>query len=182
MKLTRYAPCYVALASSISTMLANVIHDEPGGSLSDCDKDDKDEIIEGHLKGDDEDESEDGFFVPNGYLSENEGVQADEMESDELVEEVRNLPDSQKQLPSEEFCTLLWQQKCFNSLTEHVLKKNQPLIISNLMHEKTTLSLVEELTGIEKLERLCLQTLSIRPLPDVPSIKISFQYDAVDVM
>ncbi|KAL0322277.1 UNVERIFIED_CONTAM: Chromatin assembly factor 1 subunit FAS1 [Sesamum calycinum] len=180
MKLTRYAPCYVALASSISTMLANVIHDELGESLSDCDKDDKDETIEGHLKGDDEDESGDGFFVPDGYLSKNEGVQTDEMESDELVEEVRNLPDSQKQLPSEEFCTLLRQQKYLHSLTEHALKKEPTLIISNLMHEETTLSLAEELKGIEKLERLCLRTLSIRPLPDVPSIKISVQNDAVD--
>ncbi|KAL0402656.1 UNVERIFIED_CONTAM: Chromatin assembly factor 1 subunit FSM [Sesamum latifolium] len=166
MKLIRYAPSYVVLASSISTLLANVIHvcsfplrnqvvkarhpfakdpdidyemdsdekweeDEPGESLSDCDKDDEDEIAEGHLKGDDENESEDGFFVPDGYLSENEGVQADEMESDELVEE-------------------------------------------------TTFSPAEELTGIEKLERLCLQTLSIRPLPDIPSIEISVQNDVVD--
>ncbi|KAL0302919.1 UNVERIFIED_CONTAM: Chromatin assembly factor 1 subunit FAS1 [Sesamum radiatum] len=154
--------------------------DEPGESLSDCDKDDEDENTEGHLKGDDEDESEDGFFVPDGYLSENEGVQADEMESDELVEEVRNLPDSQKQLPSEEFCTLLRQQKYLNSVTEHALKKNQPLIISNLMHEKTTLSPSEELTGIEKLERLCLQTLSICPMPDIPSIEISVQNDVVN--
>ncbi|XP_011077120.1 chromatin assembly factor 1 subunit FAS1 isoform X3 [Sesamum indicum] len=154
--------------------------DEPGESLSDCDKDDEDGITEGHLKGDDEDESEDGFFVPDGYLSENEGVQADEMESDELVEEVRNLPDSQKQIPSEEFCTLLRQQKYLNSLTEHALKKNQPLIISNLMHEKTTLSPAEELTGTEKLERLCLQTLSICPLPDIPSIEISVKNDVID--
>lgn len=45
---------------------------EPGESLSDCDKDDEDESIEEHSKVDDEDESEDGFFVPDGYLSENE--------------------------------------------------------------------------------------------------------------
>ncbi|KAK4433075.1 Chromatin assembly factor 1 subunit FAS1 [Sesamum alatum] len=48
------------------------------------------------------------------------------------------------------------------------------------MHEKTTLSPAEELIGIEKLERVCLQALSIRPLPDSPSIEISVQHDVVN--
>lgn len=47
--------------------------EDPGESLSDCDKDDEGESLEeGCSKSDDEDESEDGFFVPDGYLSENE--------------------------------------------------------------------------------------------------------------
>ncbi|KAI3470376.1 hypothetical protein Pfo_027039 [Paulownia fortunei] len=154
--------------------------DEPGESLSDCDKDDEDESMEGHLKDDDEDESEDGFFVPDGYLSENEGVKADELESGDLVEEVRNPPNSEQQVQSEEFCALLWQQKYLNNLTEHALKKNQPLVILNLMHEKTTLLSVEELTGTEKLERMCLQTLSIRPLPGFLDTEISIHNDVVD--
>lgn len=46
--------------------------EDPGESLSDCDKDDEEESVEeGCLKGDD-DESEDDFMVPDGYLSENE--------------------------------------------------------------------------------------------------------------
>lgn len=45
--------------------------EEPGESLSDCDKD-EDEMLEEDPKADDEDESDDGFFVPDGYLSENE--------------------------------------------------------------------------------------------------------------
>ncbi|GFP95779.1 chromatin assembly factor 1 subunit fas1 [Phtheirospermum japonicum] len=148
--------------------------EEPGESLSDCDKEDEDEKMEGHLKGDDdEDESEDGFFVPDGYLSENEGAHADEMECDELVEEVRNLPVSETSVQSEEFYTLLRRQKYLNSLTEQALRKNQPLIILNLMHEKIAMLPAEELTGIEKLEQMCLQALSIRPLPDFPHIKIS---------
>ncbi|KAL0403392.1 UNVERIFIED_CONTAM: Chromatin assembly factor 1 subunit FAS1 [Sesamum radiatum] len=153
--------------------------DEPGESLSDSEKDEEDESAEGHLKDNDEEESEDGFFVPDGYLSENEGVKAGEVESDDLVEEVRNLPNSEQQVQSEEFCTLLRQQKYLKNLTEHALKKNQPLIILNLMHEKTT-SLAEELTGTEKLERMCLQTLSMRPLPGFPDIEISAHNDAVD--
>lgn len=49
-----------------------VSQEEPGESLSDCDKDEEEESCEGCTKGDDEDESEDGFLVPDGYLSENE--------------------------------------------------------------------------------------------------------------
>ncbi|XP_021893690.1 chromatin assembly factor 1 subunit FAS1 [Carica papaya] len=46
--------------------------EEPGESLSDCDKDEEESMEEGFLKADDEDECADGFFVPDGYLSENE--------------------------------------------------------------------------------------------------------------
>lgn len=47
------------------------MQEDPGESLSDCDKDDEESLDEGFSKVD-EDESEDGFFVPDGYLSENE--------------------------------------------------------------------------------------------------------------
>ncbi|GFP90080.1 chromatin assembly factor 1 subunit fas1 [Phtheirospermum japonicum] len=155
--------------------------EEPGESLSDCEKDEEEESTEGRVKDDDddEDESEDGFFVPDGYLSENEGANSGEMESDDLVE-VRNPPNSVQQVQSEEFCTLLWQQKHLNNFTEHALKKNQPLIILNLMHEKTILLSAEELTGTEKIERMCLQALSIRPLPGFPDIGISIRSDVID--
>ncbi|XP_073125630.1 chromatin assembly factor 1 subunit FAS1 isoform X2 [Henckelia pumila] len=153
--------------------------DEPGESLSDCDKDDEDETLERQVKGDDDDESEDGFFVPDGYLSANEGMQDDEMESDEYYEEVRNVPSSEQPVQSEEFVTMLHQQKYLNNLTEHALKKNQPLIILNLMHEKTVLFSDEELSGVEKLERMCLQTLSVRPIPGLPSVDITNESEAV---
>ncbi|XP_042004178.1 chromatin assembly factor 1 subunit FAS1-like [Salvia splendens] len=154
--------------------------EEPGESLSDCEKDEEDESMDEQQKVDDEDESEDGFFVPDGYLSESEGVQADEMECDELVEEVRDHPDIKEQVQSEEFCSMLRQQKCLNNMTEHALKKNQPLIILNLMHEKTTLSPAEELSGSEKLEKMCLQALSIHPLFDSPATETSINNNEVD--
>lgn len=103
--------------------------------------------------------------IPVGYKSVLflvEGVPGD---NDELVDEVRSIPDSEKQVHFEEFYSLLRQQKDLNNLTEHALKKNQPLIISNLMHEKSTSIPVEELTGKEKLEQMFLHTLSVRPLP-----------------
>ncbi|KAH9620582.1 hypothetical protein KSS87_015809, partial [Heliosperma pusillum] len=46
--------------------------EEPGESLSDSEKEDEEILDEGSCKGDDEEESEDGFFVPDGYLSESE--------------------------------------------------------------------------------------------------------------
>lgn len=49
------------------------IQEDPGESLSDCDKDtEEDHLEEETLKIEDEDESEDGFVVPDGYLSEDE--------------------------------------------------------------------------------------------------------------
>ncbi|KAL8517883.1 hypothetical protein ACS0TY_009265 [Phlomoides rotata] len=143
--------------------------DEPGESLSDCDKDDDDE--EGDLKDDDGDESEDGFFVPDGYLSGNEGATAD-AENLDLVEEVQD--------PSPEFCTMLRQQKYLNNVTEHALRKNQPLIILNLTHDKTTLVSAEVLTGIAKLEKTVMQTLCIRPFPGSVDLEISVPNDVVD--
>ncbi|WCJ38906.1 Chromatin assembly factor 1 subunit FAS1 [Euphorbia peplus] len=122
--------------------------EDPGESLSDCDKDEEEQgLEEGCSK--DEDESEDGFFVPDGYLSENEGVQVDRMEIDSVAEEARGSPDCNQDLESEEFCKLLKQQKILNNLTESALRKNQPLIISNLMHEKLHLLEAEDLTEAE---------------------------------
>lgn len=109
-----------------------------------------------------------------------QGVKVDEMESDDLVEKSRNMLTSEQQVLSEEFCTLYRQQKYLNNLTERALKKSQPLIILNLMHEKTSLLSAEELTGSEKLERMCLQTLSIHPLPGFADIEISVRNDVVD--
>ncbi|KAL5582967.1 hypothetical protein UlMin_015409 [Ulmus minor] len=144
--------------------------EEPGESLSDCDKDDADECLEDRCsKADDEDESEDGFFVPDGYLSDNEGVQVDRMETDIIVEKAKSSP----ALENEEFCVLLRQQKYLNNVTEHALRKNQPLIILNLMHEKASLLSAEDLAGTAKLEQMCLLALSMRPLPGGPPIEIS---------
>lgn len=103
----------------------------------------------------------------------------DEMDSDEYYEEARNVPSSEQPVHCKEFVTMLQQQKYLNNLTEHALKKNQPLIILNLMHEKIVLLSDEELTGLEKLERMCLQTLSVRPMPGLPSINITSESDAV---
>ncbi|KAM2895746.1 hypothetical protein FF1_010803 [Malus domestica] len=147
--------------------------EEPGENLSDCDKDDEESLEEGCSKPDDEDESEDGFLVPDGYLSENEGVQVDRMETDTTFEETRSSPSIKQDLESEKFSILLRQQKYFGNLTERALQKNQPLIISNLAHDKVSLLKVEDLNGTLKLEQMCLQALSMHVFPGCSPVEIS---------
>ncbi|XP_059665638.1 chromatin assembly factor 1 subunit FAS1-like [Cornus florida] len=154
--------------------------DEPGESLSDCDKDDEEAILEeGYSKAQDEDESEDGFFVPDGYLSENEGVN-DRMDSDHLVEEAKTSPSCKLEVEGEEFCLFIRHQKCLHNLTESALRKNQPLIISNLMLEKAPLLVAEDLTGTLKLEQMCFQALRMRALTGFPLIEISIDNNVLE--
>lgn len=110
-----------------------------------------------------------------------QGVQVDRMESDFLDEEVRSSPSCKLQVESEEFCVMLRQQKYLHNVTEHALKKNQPLIILNLMHEKAPFLMTEDLSGTEKLEQMCLQALCICPFPGGPSIEVSVNDDMEDV-
>ena len=72
----RYAwVCYLIYLNGFIWHNILSFQEEPGESLSDCDKEDEDESLEeGSLIVDDEDDSEDSFFVPDGYLSENEVV------------------------------------------------------------------------------------------------------------
>ncbi|KAJ7978299.1 Chromatin assembly factor 1 subunit FAS1 [Quillaja saponaria] len=148
--------------------------EDPGESLSDCDKD-EDESLEGCSKSNDDDESEDGFLVPDGYLSENEGVQVDRMEMDTKIEDdLRKRSHVFKEkIESEEFCALLRCQKYLNNLTKHALRKNQPLIISNLMHNKSSLLLAKNLSGTVKLEQMCLEALSMCGIPGGSPVEIS---------
>ncbi|KAL9450279.1 hypothetical protein AB3S75_012086 [Citrus x aurantiifolia] len=148
--------------------------EEPGESLSDCEKDGDEE---GCSKADDEDESEDGFFVPDGYLSEDEGVQVDRMEIDLPAEDTKSSPSYKQELESKESCALVRQRKYLSSLTEQALQKNQPLIILNLMHEKVSLLMAEDLSGTSNMEQKCLQALSIRPFPGDLHVEIT-----VDIM
>lgn len=148
--------------------------EDPGESLSDCEKD-TDEVVEEDSKITDEEE-EDSFVVPDGYLSDNEGIQIESVLNDK-DDDASSLPPSQ--CPEiEEFRTLLRQQKVLNNLTEQALRKSQPLVISNLAHEKAELLTAQDLMGTSKVEQLCLQVLSMRICPggevvDVPVIDSS---------
>uniref|UniRef100_A0A0E0JS53 Chromatin assembly factor 1 subunit FAS1 n=1 Tax=Oryza punctata TaxID=4537 RepID=A0A0E0JS53_ORYPU len=148
--------------------------EDPGESLSDCEKD-NDEVMEEDSKITDE-ESEDSFVVPDGYLSDNEGIQIESLLDDKDEEASSSPPDQCAEV--EEFRALLRQQKVLNTLTEQALRKSQPLVISNLTHEKTELLTAGDLKGTAKIEQLCLQVLSMRICPvgaaiDVPVIDSS---------
>lgn len=95
------------------------------------------------------------------------------METDITVNEPKSSPGCQQNIESEEFSALLRQQKYLNNLTDHALRKSQPLIISNLMHEKASLLNAEDLVGTAKLEQTCLQALSMRIFPGGPPVEIS---------
>ncbi|KAK3199055.1 hypothetical protein Dsin_022470 [Dipteronia sinensis] len=148
--------------------------EDPGESLSDCDKDDEeDKLEESSAKVDDDEDSEDGFFVPDGYLSEDEGIEVDRMEVDLTVGETKCSQSSKQELESVESCALLRQQKHLHNLTEHALRKNHPLIVLNLMHEKNPLLTAENLSGTSKMEQTCLQALSMRAFHGDLVIEIS---------
>ncbi|CAA7400388.1 unnamed protein product [Spirodela intermedia] len=126
--------------------------EEPGESLSDCDKD-EDEMLEEDAKADDEDESDDGFFVPDGYLSENEGVQVDDgLRRDAISDEAQISPSCSPEMENEECSAILQQQKILDRLTQQALRKNQPLIITNLLREESEIAAV-------KAEQICLQAV-----------------------
>ncbi|XP_074321185.1 chromatin assembly factor 1 subunit FAS1-like [Silene latifolia] len=151
--------------------------EEPGESLSDSDKEDEEVLDEGSCKGDDEEENEDGFFVPDGYLSESEGVENDRSKSDFGAEVTNSSPSRKAEAEGEECSSWTRQQKYLRSLTENALRKNQPLVIINLMHEKTNLLSAEDLSGTLKVEQMCLQALSILAFPggsciEVPNINL----------
>lgn len=102
-----------------------------------------------------------------------QGIEVDKIATDPTVEEARSSPGCGAEFESEEFCILLRQQKHLHNLTERALRKNQPLIILNLMHEKVPLLMAEDLSGTPKLEQMCLQALSMCAFPGGPHIEIS---------
>ncbi|XP_068664781.1 chromatin assembly factor 1 subunit FAS1-like [Aristolochia californica] len=152
--------------------------EEPGESLSDCEKDVGEETLEeGDSKDDDENESEDSFMVPDGYLSEDEGVQVDRMEIDSAADEGRSTPSCcTEDAEIEEFKALLRSTKYLSGITDHALRKNQPLKITNLKHEKSALITAEDLSGTAKLEQVCLQALSMRPCFEGACIEIQVDH------
>ncbi|GAU32452.1 hypothetical protein TSUD_158500 [Trifolium subterraneum] len=150
--------------------------EEPGESLSDCEKD-EDECQEECSKSDGE--SEDGFFVPDGYLSEDEGAQLDRMETDVSLDEADSSLCSKDDIETEEFCALLRLQKYLNNLTEHALRKNNPVIITNFGHDKELLLLDHNISGTPKQEQMCLQALTMYTIPGSSCIELELSTDKI---
>lgn len=95
------------------------------------------------------------------------------MDTDITVDEANSSSGSQQSLESKEFSALLRQQKYLNNVTEHALRRSQPLIILNLLHEKDYLLNAEDLAGTSRMEQMCLQALSMRIFPGGPPTAIS---------
>lgn len=102
-----------------------------------------------------------------------QGVQVDRMDIDPSVEEAKSSPSCKQELEREKPCALLRQQKHLNTITEHALRKNQPLIILNLMHEKVPFLMAEDLSGTCKMEQTCLQALSMHVFPGGLHVEIT---------
>lgn len=69
------------------------------------------------------------------------------------------------EIESEEFRASLRHQKYLHTVTEQALQKNQPFVISNLMHEKAELISAVGLVGTPKFEQICLHALCMQPCP-----------------
>eukprot|EP01018_Ginkgo_biloba_P022362 Gb_14629 [translate_table: standard] len=153
--------------------------EDPGESLSDCDKDDEEENIESEkekvkVDDDDDDDSDDGFFVPDGYLSENEGVCLDDVDSDVDEDLHEDLPaqkvslscsNSQQLETEQELRAFERQQKLLENATEHALRSNRAFIVSNFFKDKVNPMSESSVPGpnaTQKLEQICLQALRIR--------------------
>lgn len=133
--------------------------EDPGESLSDCeDKEDEMEKVEPEL----DEDAADGFVVPDGYLSENEGVHLEEadMEDSQMSAECPS-PGKSVSLTESSGSTdqmVRKQQhllKLLDNVTKHALQRNRPFLVSDLLQQPG-----EKSTNVEnQTERLCFQAL-----------------------
>ncbi|CAN6171637.1 unnamed protein product [Urochloa humidicola] len=130
--------------------------EDSGERLSDFE--DEDTIMNEHDSDIDmEDETENSFVVPNGYLSDEEGVQYEpvSVKFDETCSMLSNLGATD-------------EQKFLHSATEDALMRDRPLVISNLDHRKLDLLKAKGITA----EKLCLQALCMKKYPSGPIIDV----------
>ncbi|TVU39677.1 hypothetical protein EJB05_13109, partial [Eragrostis curvula] len=143
--------------------------EDPGERLSDFEKDDEEIMNEQDSRIDAAEETENSFVVPNGYLSDDEGVQYEPLSG--TFDDTCSILGTSG-ITVEELNVLLQGKKALNSFTEHALRKDRPLVISNLDHRKDDLLKAEDITGILKVEKLCLQALCMRKYPGGPIIDV----------
>lgn len=128
--------------------------DDPGESLSDCDMDEED-IVDAQ----DEDDIPDGFVVPDGYLSETEGVHLECIEDQEvLVSKTLTEDTSSKIMRSYQRTEdlLMYEKKLrvLGIVTDQALRSNRACMIENFGQSKLC-------KMINRTESLCLQALKV---------------------
>lgn len=106
-----------------------------------------------------------------------QGAQLDRMETDVDLEEVDSSSCSKDDIETEEFCALLRQQKFLNNLTEHALRKNNPVIIANFVYDKELSLLDHSINGTPKQEQMCLQALRMYTIPGGSYIELELSTD-----
>ncbi|OQU88836.1 hypothetical protein SORBI_3002G104300 [Sorghum bicolor] len=143
--------------------------DDPGERLSDFEEDDEKTMNEHDSIIDAEEEAENSFVVPNDYLSDDEGMQCEPVcvKFDE-ISTLLSIPG----VTVEELNALLQRQKALHIITEHALEIDRPLVISNLDHRKLDLLNAEDITGMLKMEKICLQALCMKKYPGSPIIDV----------
>lgn len=102
------------------------------------------------------------------------------METDSSFEEARSSPGSKQDFETKELSALVREQNHLHYLTEHALRKNQPLIVLNFMHEKSSLIFDGDLGGTNRTEQICLQALRMCPFPCAPLVEITLDDGNVD--
>eukprot|EP00897_Mesotaenium_endlicherianum_P005339 jgi/Mesen1/4833/ME000243S03998 len=145
--------------------------EEPGESLTDSEKDDNEDKAE--MK---EEEEEDEFVVPDGYLSEDEGVPVDSTSDGEGHAPTAPLRCTTLLIDNPE---LVRQEKLLQQLdsaTEKALHRNRPLIICNLLCS----SLEGEDGELTALELGFLDALSLQVVDPSTCIQSHVEQDLED--
>jgi chromatin assembly factor 1 subunit A len=101
------------------------------------------------------------------------------MEMDVSLEEADSSPCSKDDKEMEEFCALLRLQKYLNNLTEHALRRNNPVIITNFGHDKELSLLDHNTSGTPKQEQMCLQALTMYAIPGSSYIELELSTDKI---
>ncbi|MCO5575541.1 hypothetical protein L7F22_029342 [Adiantum nelumboides] len=141
--------------------------EDPGESLSDCEKDEEEEKPD----HDEDEEAGDGFLVPDGYLSESEGAHIEESESESDAEHLQNVSakvDLVNDSRLDGGCSLFKfarQRKVLDQLTDHALRCNRPYIVCNFDQTKPT-------TVVHSTDRMCLEALRVCPFANGIQIEV----------
>ncbi|MCO5588641.1 hypothetical protein L7F22_042598 [Adiantum nelumboides] len=142
--------------------------EDPGESLSDCEKDEEEEKPD----HDEDEEAGDGFLVPDGYLSESEGAHIEESESESDAEHLQNNISAKLDLVNDSHLDggrslfkFARQRKVLDQVTDHALRCNRPYMVCNFDQTKPV-------TVVHSTDRMCLEALRVCPFANGIQIEV----------
>ncbi|CAM6095631.1 unnamed protein product [Calypogeia fissa] len=142
--------------------------EDPGESLSDVEKDEE-EDEKGEIEElEDDEDGPDEFVVPDGYLSEDEGVASEKHSEQQRFAAATESPATP--VP-QSVMSLERLRKVLDNATEHAIRSNHPLVISNLgkLHDCDEDVSTSQFPS-NRTETMCLEALRMRAL--VPNLLI----------